>query len=322
MVESMMYVGQTPWHGLGVSVPSEVTSAEAIKLAGLDWTVETVPVFATQLDATDGPQATMVDGYRAVVRTSDRSALGIVGERYQLIQNVNAFAFFDAVVGESQAIYHTAGSLDSGRKVWMLAKLPGEIRVAGDDVTEKHLLLCNSHDGSSALRMFFTSVRVVCQNTLNIAMRAGQGDGFTIRHTASATARIEQARHALELANDSFDDFAAEAEMLGASRYTDDQMWRLTEVLFPTTLDAPSTRIKKNREKLVDLFENGRAHEPIRGTAWAALQAVTEYVDHHRGTRSATPALRAEARLTSAWFGSGAQMKQRAFTTIRHQLAA
>lgn len=318
-VESMMYAGAAPWHGIGVAVPREVTSVDALRLASLDWPVATVPLLAESNGP--GTPGDGVEGWRAVIRLSDRKPLGVVGERYRPIQNSEAFGFFDAIVGTGEAIYHTAGSLDGGRKVWILAKLPGEIRVAGDDVTEKYLLLTNSHDGSTALRMFFTPVRVVCQNTLNLALREGAGEGVSIRHTTSATVKLEQAREALGIAVRYYDRFGEQAAQLAAARYEDRQLAELTEELFPAMEDELSTRRLKAREKVIELFEYGKGHEGIRGSAWAALNAVAEYADHHRSARGSSDAARAEARLNSAWFGSGAALKRLAFETITRQLA-
>jgi phage/plasmid-like protein (TIGR03299 family) len=311
----MFYAGEAPWHRLGIQVPTEVTSAEAMRLAGLDWQVETVPVVAQ--DSTSP-----VEGYRAVVRSTDRRALGIVGERYRPIQNSVAFDFFDELVGSGQAIYHTAGALNGGRRVWILAKLPGSIRVAGDDVTDKFLLLTNSHDGTTALRMLFTPVRVVCQNTLNLSLRRGLGEGVSIRHTSSATLRIDEARRALGIANAYFEDFATTADQLVRSKYHDRQMGELAETLFPTIEDQPSARILKTRENVISLFAHGKGHGAIRGTAWAALNAVAEYADHHRVIRAANEVERAESRLSSVWFGRSAALKQQAHEVILRQLAA
>ena len=327
-VESMFYAGERPWHGLGVRVPAEVPSREAIIHAGLDWSVETRPVFAasSERDLSGAPTAdksswTEVPHYRAVVRTRDAKPLGIVGDRYRPIQNADAFGFFDAVVGDGQAIYHTAGSLDGGRKVWILAQLPGDLRV-GDDITQKFILLMNSHDGSTTLRMLMTPICVVCQNTLNLAMRGAGAEGLAIRHTASAMQRIDEARRALGLANSYYDEFQSHIEYLAAQRFTDGQMVRLAEHLFPGALEEPSTRTLKARNNVIELFAHGRGHQPIRGTAFAALNAVAEYVDHARPVRAADPGGRQETRLTSSWLGSGAALKRAAHVYIEQQLAA
>jgi phage/plasmid-like protein (TIGR03299 family) len=323
MIESMFYAGTPPWHGLGTAVEFEVTSADAIKLAGLDWTVETIPVHIARAAGIDGQiTTTVVPKCRAVVRSSDNKPLGIVGDRYVPIQNAAAFAFFDQIVGEGRACYHTAGSLDEGRRVWLLAKLPSEIRVRRMDVTEKFILLTNSHDGSAALRMMLTPIRVVCQNTLNIALGLGKQDGIAIRHTASATTRVDEARRAIGIADWYYAEFERQATMLSETRFTDAQMKTLAEQLLPQRAELPSSRVIAMREKVVDLFENGRGHELIRGTAWAALNAVGEFADHHRSTRTHASGSKDEARLASAWFGAGAALKQRAHELIVRQLAA
>jgi phage/plasmid-like protein (TIGR03299 family) len=313
----MMYAGQLPWHGLGTPVSTEVTASEAIKLAGLSWKVELQPVFAGA-----GLVQTCVAGVKATVRNSDQRALGVVGDRYMPVQNEDAFAFFDSVVGEGQAIYHTAGSLDGGRRVWVLAKLPGEVRLQQDEVTEKYLLLMNSHDGSTALRMLFTPVRVVCQNTLNLALRGGAAEGIAIRHTASATTRIDQARRALGLANEYYANFSVEAARLMAAPYADMQMRGLVETLFPGNLDDLSTRTQHHRDKVLELFEFGQGHARIRGTAWAALNAVAEFADHYRSPRVRPGDSRDEKRLSSVWMGSAATLKRAAHEAISSQLAA
>jgi phage/plasmid-like protein (TIGR03299 family) len=316
-VESMMYAGEAPWHGLGTRVPQAVTSGEALRVAALDWRVAVAPIKAESQSDLVG-----VEGWKAVIRLSDLKALGVVGERYRPIQNGEAFSFFDELVGEGQAIYHTAGSLDGGRRVWILAKLPGEVVVTRDDVTEKFLLLTNSHDGTTSLRMFFTPVRVVCQNTLNLALSQSVGEGIAIRHTSSAMARLQQAREALGIANRFYDEFAGQAEQLVRASFNDAQMKTLVETVLPGTDGEVSTRTLHARAKVVELFEYGRGHDPIRGTAWAALNAVAEFADHHRSSRGVDEHSRAEARLNSAWFGSGAALKRFAYGTILQQLAA
>jgi hypothetical protein len=158
-VESMFYTRTAPWHGLGVRVEEVLGSKEALNQAGLDWKVEQTDVYAASGER--------IPGYKANIRDIDRSVLGIVGDRYKIVQNEEAFAFTDGLLGEGVK-YETAGSLAGGKIVWMLAKLPEKYIISGDAI-EPYLVFCNSHDGSGAIRVAMTPVRVVCQNTLNLA---------------------------------------------------------------------------------------------------------------------------------------------------------
>ena len=165
-VESMMYVREKPWHGLGEMVQEAPTSADALRLAGLDWRVDSKPV-----QVCGGRK---VDGFRANVRATDGAVLGMVSDRYRICQNTDAFDFTDNLIG-GEVRYETAGSLQGGRKIWLLAKLPDTFLLG--DAVEPYLCFTNSHDGSSAIRVCMTPVRVVCQNTLNIALSGAKRTG-------------------------------------------------------------------------------------------------------------------------------------------------
>lgn len=313
-IEKMFFAGKTPWHGLGVGVEKEQTSEDAIRLANLDWKVKTEPIYNMV-----GDKAVTIKGYRGTVRSTDSKVLGVVSDRYCPIQNGEAFSFLDSVVGEGNAVYHTAGSLDGGRKVWVLAKLPGDMVVPGvkDDVIERYLLLSNSHDGTNALRALATGVRCVCSNTINMALRAGRGEGVSIRHTANAGVKLEEAKKAFAYATKYFDAMKEVAALLASTKYTDKQRINLTEVLFPVKEgeDVP-TRTANNRALLLNLFENGRGMEKIRGSAWAALNGATELVSHHRGTRVTSGADETESKMNAIMFGSGKALAQKAFNQI------
>lgn len=305
---AMMYAGEIPWHGLGTKLDEPATAREAIEAAGLDYLAE-----LQDIQTTDG---TPIPNRRAVVRSDSGDILGIVGNTYVPVQNHQAFGFLDAVVADGTLRYHTAGALGKGERVWMLAKLPDDIRVKGsDDITEKFLLLSNSHDGSSSLRVYFTPIRVVCSNTLAIAAREGRGQGVSIIHKGDLTAKVQQAQEVLGLAKRFYDDAQEQMDRLARHYPSHRQLEEYFRQVYPDSPEGPSTRAKNIREEFLRLFEQGIGHDmpEIRHSTWAALNAVTEYVDHYRSTRGKSMTERASNRLESAWFGSGARLKERAW---------
>ena len=187
-VETMFSVRETPWHGLGRIIMDAPASREALELAGLDWQVESRNIYS-------GTGA-MIPGYRANVRSTDDAVLGVVSDRYRIVQNEEAFQFTDDLLGEG-VTYETAGSLQGGKKVWMLARLPRKYLIAGDQV-EPSLVIFNSHDGSSGVKVAMTPIRVVCQNTLNLALNTAKRS-WTARHTENVLLRVQDARETLQL---------------------------------------------------------------------------------------------------------------------------
>ena len=187
-VETMFSVRETPWHGLGRIIMDAPASREALELAGLDWQVESRNIYS-------GTGA-MIPGYRANVRSTDDAVLGVVSDRYRIVQNEEAFQFTDDLLGEG-VTYETAGSLQGGKKVWMLARLPRKYLIAGDQVVP-YLVIFNSHDGSSGVKVATTPIRVVCQNTLNLALNTAKRS-WTARHTENVLLRVQDARETLQL---------------------------------------------------------------------------------------------------------------------------
>ncbi|MGP0102088.1 MAG: DUF932 domain-containing protein [Solirubrobacteraceae bacterium] len=202
--DTMFSVRETPWHGLGAVLDEPpATVAEAIEASGLGWSVAKEPIAIDRGEAPSGdwwlPRCEEISGFFATVRQDTREVLGIVGERYRIVQNDEAFAFIDGLLGSS-IHFETAGSLHGGRRVWVLATLPDHVEVGGDDV-RPYVLLMNSHDGSTAVIAATTPVRVVCQNTLNWGLRSAQ-QKFSIRHTEAVTQRVHEARRVLDLSID------------------------------------------------------------------------------------------------------------------------
>lgn len=301
-VNSMMYYGATPWHGLGKKVENATTSAEAIEAAGLNWKVEKV-----QLQRIDGPK---VDKF-ATIRSDTRETLGVVGNVYDPLENKSAFSFFDAMVGEKAAMYHTAGCLGTGEIVWILAKLPGYIRVIGDDVSEKFILLTNRHDGRGAVQVQFTPIRVVCQNTLNIAL--GQtSKKFKARHDGLLGTHIKDVREYLGLIDAKTALFEEAARKMAAIQLNHEG-WK--EFVIATGLvpeadkdGKTSTRAENIMEDVSRLFEHGKGQDMpgAKKTAWGGFNAVVEYVDYVRSSKNGQ-------RAQSLLLGSGADVKQKAW---------
>jgi len=313
-INSMFYAGEKPWHGLGTKLENAATAAEAIIAAGLNWIVEKKPVYAA---TNQGFKE--IKGKFAITRIDNNNPIGIVGKRFEPLQNKDAFRFFDAVVGVKEAIYHTAGALGHGEKVWILAKLNGVVRTIGDDVTEKYLLLANGHDGSMILQMMFTPIRVVCQNTLNAAISSADA-AYRLRHTKSIGLKIEEVREALGIVNQKFDIFESATQKLAATKVNDAAF---SNYIMDLGLAPKEERTDENARGydrqievaalLQQLFQSGKGTElpGVRGTAWGAYNAVTEFVDYYQNPR--TKVNKDQARAKSLLFGAGAELKGQAW---------
>lgn len=265
---------QAAWHGLGQVVKGAMTSNEAIKLAGLDYEVAKVPVFG-QL----GEQVLPAPNKFATYRTDNNSVFGIVGDRYELVQNKDAFSFFDAIVGEGAAIFETAGALGQGEKIFISALMPEQIRIAGtDDITKMYVLLTNTHDGSGAIQACLSSVRVVCQNTMTSALK-GTKNKVSIRHTTNVKQNLENVHKLLGISHAYTEELNSCFNFLAKKSITDTQVKQLLEQLFVSE-KQDSTRILNIREAALEAYFTGVGQEKIIGSAYGALQGLTYYFDH------------------------------------------
>ena len=281
-VETMMYVREKPWHGLGTKVDEAPTSAEALELAGLNWKVEQTPVYTA-----DG---TLIPNYKANRRNTDKSVLGIVTDRYQIVQNDEAFEFTDSIVGETEngvVKYETAGSLNHGKKIWLLAKMPTQ-KVLDDEV-EPYMCFTNSHDGSGAIRICMTPIRVVCQNTLNMALSQAKRSWST-KHVGDIEAKLEEAKMCLELADEYMYNLGIEAEKLANTTLRREQIDEILNEMFPVD-DLTSERKKSNIQQIKDEFYIAYFMpdiEKFRETAWGAINAMSDCVTHTAPKRNTT----------------------------------
>jgi len=310
-IETMMYAGSVPWHGLGTFVGQAPVSSEvALRESGLDWSV------SKRLMWTDGQP---VNTHAAICRDTDDKILGVVGAKYQPLQNTQAFSFLDSLVEDGSMRYHTAGSLRGGQRVWLLGKI-GEHEVVPNDRVDQYLMLYNSHDGSSALRVLWTEVRVVCANTARMALSSAKAsDGIAVRHTVNMDRKVAEAAKILGLAKSAAEVTADYHKRLAATAWTDTDFKAFLESLIPDreTLEKGqrNTRRENVREDLFDLW-NGKAIGSeiagVEGTAWAAYNAVTEYVNHHSTVKSHKDGLRFE----NIMFGAGNDLMARANTLL------
>ena len=309
------------WHRLGVVLPAGFDAAQAMRHARLGgWNVRKEPLQTGPILSADGVSTLPVPDQFATVRTNPVTGrpdvLGVVGRGYTPIQNEEHADLLDALVDESGAHFETAGSLRGGRQVFLTMKLPTTMRVGGVDPVDLYLVACNSHDGTSAFRLLVSPVRVVCANTQAAAIGRAKSS-FSIRHTSGARGYIEQARQALGLTFAYAEAFQAEADAMIARSITDEQFSAIVAQLWP--VDAASERsrsIAGNRHHtLTRLLRHSDTNHAIRGTRWAAYQAITEYTDHYAPVADKrNPAgARAERAVTS---GSVGQLKTRAFDLI------
>lgn len=315
----MMFVGETPWHKLGTHLESPPkTAAEVIAAANLDWEVVKHPVFAF-----DGTKGSAVPGYYATVRTDlwdkpDCVPFGLVGEDYNILQNREAFSFFDPIIQTGQVTYETAGALGQGERVWMLARVKGDITIKGKDQVQRYLLLSNGHDGRTALKIKFTPVRVVCQNTLSFALSWGS-DLLRSHHGHGMDRRIENAQEAVGVILKQYDSLARHYTRFAEVQMNTDLIRRYLGEVFPLPKRRTNQRDRSYQQAIArvnhlrltseHLFAEGCGNSvaAIKGSLWAAYNGVTELVDHHLTYANAAN------RMESICFGEGERTKQVAF---------
>jgi len=313
---ALFYLEETPWHGLGTRLDRPATAREAIQAANLDWQVSKTPVYANL----NGARIVVPDTF-AIVRHDPLHSpvLGVVSKDYTPLQNSEAFAFFDPLVGENAAVYHTAGALGQGERIWLLAKLPGQLRIVGDDVADNYLLLANSHDGQGSVQVKFTSVRVVCQNTLTLAL--GGTESFRLVHTPDVKQRLQAAGNLLAQVRTRYDTMEQALQAMARISVNQARLQEYLTQVFPDpdpTDEAAVSRVNRSRQWSEYFFDQGRGNRlpGVTGTLWAAFNGVTELLDHRKTRQSP------HQRLTSLWFGDNYRIKARAFTLAEEKLEA
>lgn len=275
-VESLMYVREVPWHGLGKQLEYAPSSKEAIIAAELDWRVDSLPIY----DAA-GKE---IPGFKANTRDKDGKVLGIVGKKYTIVQNADAFDFTDSLIDEGM-VYETAGSLLGGRKIWLLGKMP-EQKIL-DDAVEPYVCFVNSHDGTGAVKVCMVNVRVVCNNTLNLALKTAKRTWSTT-HVGNMDQKLTEARETLGLIEEYNNALAAEAEILATKKISDLEINKIFDTVYPIDPEVDSKRKIEN----VAAIKGGlmRCYDApdianFKGTVWGLMNAVSDYISHSTPNR-------------------------------------
>ncbi|TDD97840.1 DUF932 domain-containing protein [Flavobacterium cellulosilyticum] len=326
---SFFSVQEKAWHGLGQIVTDYPTSAQAINHAGLDYEVTKSPLYTKASNIID-PKDNLaiinnevnVPNYFATIRTDNNVVLGVVGKDYHIVQNREAFSFFDAIVGGTDGIlYETAGALGNGERIFITAKLPDYIRVGnGDDVTEKYIFLTTSHDGSGSITAAFTPVRIVCQNTLNASLR-NMSNVVRIRHTSGAKQRLENAHKVMGLANEFSNQLEDIFNNWAKVKVHDHEVKKMIQFALCPNKETLQHLKAGNEDEISTVFKNtvedafayamtsdSQQMNTTKGTLFGAYNAVTGYYQNVRSYKDS------EAKLQSIIMGGTAQLKsQKAF---------
>ena len=271
-VETMFYTRKEPWHGLGTMVAEAPNSKDALRLAGLNWKVLQEPVYTENEE--------LIQGYKANVRDTDRKVLGVVTDRYKVIQNEEAFAFTDTLLGEGVR-YETAGSLQEGRRVWMLARLPREFIIGGERISP-YMVFSNTHDGSGAVKTALTPIRVVCNNTLNLALRTAKRS-WSMIHTGDISGKIEEAKNTLLLADEYMTALGQEFENLRKIKLSEKQVLDYIKILLPME-ENYSLLQKRGVEKLrADMkmrYFDAPDLKDVGNNGYRFVNAVSDFATH------------------------------------------
>lgn len=277
-IDTLFYTSrEVPWHKMGKKVDTAPSSSEAIIAAGLDWNVEQREMYLANGDK-------VPDAY-ANVRDKDNKVLGIVGNRYSIVQNVEAFSFTDNLIGEG-CVYETAGSLKDGKQIWLLAHLPEAVQIAGDDVMP-YLCFTNTHDGSGAVKVFATPIRVVCNNTLNQALNTAKRT-WSARHTGSIDSKLREATETLELTNKYMTELKKESEALALKSLDKDKLLKFIEALIPVEEDMSARQIANLNDLRNDIYYRYMKAPDLvdrENTYLKFLHAVSDTATHREPNR-------------------------------------
>ncbi len=335
-IETATYARTPAWHRAGLVTSEAQTSALAIHSAGLDWDVSKRALSFEDEEITVGEDGEMggglvqkeAKGFYGLIRDTDCRTLGVCKDGYEILQNRDAFGFLDELADKGEIRYESAGSLKGGQVVWMLAQLPGAREVIPGDLNVPYILLATSHDGSLAVRIQPTVIRVVCWNTLSMALNSGRARKYAakVKHTVSMNARIKQAIAAIRTARESFNEYADTAAKMAQQPVNSERMGEyLRAVLKIDTAETVGTRTQNTLQTIIDNFMVDAKNRlaGMEGSAWGAFNAVTQWADHQRGSRNTAGDAAdnaAENRFHANQFGAGADVKTAAWNAAQELL--
>lgn len=305
------------WHGLGKNLGRKLTAEEALKEGHLDFEVVKRPIY---WEAADGEKILLPKKY-ATVREDRDIMLGVVGDKYTILQNKSVFSLFDPLISEGEAVYDTGGVLGDGQTVWVAMKLPAHLKVAGKDEIELYLVGTSTHDGSGSALGFLSPIRTVCQNTLKMAIGANAGM-VRIRHLASAEAKLKEAHRILGISNQLAGEMEEIFNSLAGQKVTSRDEKSFIETLFPIPpVPEGQDDYKRKpsaltyREEVLEAYETGVGQQAIRGTKWGLFNGVTHWLDHGRKYNS-DGGHDSSKKLSSIWFGDSARIRQDALDLL------
>ena len=294
-VETMAYAGETPWHGLGVPVPADLSPEQMLKKAELDWTVRKVPAYA------DVAGQRVAVGRSALVRDSDDSILDVVSDDWNVLQNHEAFEFFHDFVANGDMEMHTAGSLRNGQLVWALAKVHDSFELFKGDQVDSYLLFSNPHKYGWSIDVRFTPIRVVCNNTLTLSLNTASKNFVKISHRRQFSG--DEVKETLGIAKEKLAKYKEMAQFLGGKKYNVVDLTKYFKQVFPVTGGPDKKKeMSVSASKALDVIHTQPGAKFAEGSWWSAFNTVTYMVDHVLGRSQ-------DNRLTSAWFGNGKKVK-------------
>lgn len=305
MIETMAYAGATPWHGLGKQVPADLSPEQMLKAADLDWTVQKIPAFSK----IDGSNINV--GVSALVRSTDNKVLDVVSNDWNPVQNHEAFQFFSEYCDAGDMEMNTAGSLRDGQIVWALAKVKESFELFKGDQVDSYLLFTNPHKFGQCIDVRFTPIRVVCNNTLTLALK--EHSERVVKKNHRTVFDPSQVKEQLGIATEKLAKYKEMATFLGAKRYTQDKLSEYFKEVFPVLVynkeKGPQRKeLSKSATRALEIIETQPGAEFARGSWWQAFNAVTYLTDHEIGKS-------ADTRLQSAWFGANKNLKIKALET-------